>query len=111
MKKTLIAAAALIILGAPMTFAAEGVDVLHPHAKAVEQHHTIAASTPSARCTALEQQFNKAEPSHKSMTAFKEAAKLRDEGRNLCTANKAPDGVKKLEQALKMIGITPAASS
>jgi hypothetical protein len=29
----------------------------------------------------------------------------------MCTANKAPEGVTKLEQALKLIGVKPAANS
>ena len=113
MKKTLIAATALMILGAPLAFAANTTSMTPlPNSKpAVTQTHKVAASTPSARCTALEQQFSKAEASHKSMKVFNDAVKLRDEGKNLCTANKAPDGVNKLEQALKLIGVKPAANS
>lgn len=113
MKKTLIAATALMMLGAPLAFAANSTTMTPlPNAKpAVTQTHKIAASSPSARCTALEQQFSKAESSHKSMKVFKDAERLRDEGRNLCTANKAPEGVGKLEQALKLIGVKPATNS
>lgn len=113
MKNTLIAAAALMILGAPVAFAANSTAMIPlPDAKpAVTQTHKIAASSPSARCAALEQQFSKAESSHKSMKVFKDAVRLRDEGRNMCTANKAPEGVSKLEQALKLIGVKPAANS
>lgn len=113
MKKTLIAATALMMLGAPLAFAANSTTMTPlPNAKpAVTQTYKIAASSPSARCTALEQQFSKAEPSHKSMKVFKDAERLRDEGRNLCTTNKVPEGVGKLEQALKLIGVKPAANS
>lgn len=111
MKKTLIAATALMILGAPLAFAANTTMPLQTAKPAVTQTHKIAAATPSARCTALEQQFSKAEASHKTMKVFNDAAKLRDEGKNLCMANKAPDGVNKLEQALKLIGVKPAANS
>jgi len=112
MKKTLIAATALMILGAPLAFAASNTASTYlPNSKpAITHMHKVAASMPGARCTALEQQFGKAESSHKSMKVFNDAVKLRDEGKNLCTANKAPDGVKKLEQALKLIGVAPAAN-
>lgn len=113
MKEILIAASALMILGAPLAFAASNTSSTNlPNARpAITQTHKVAASSPGARCTALEQQFSKAESSHKSMKVFSDAVRLRDEGRNLCTANKAPEGVSKLEQALKLIGVKPAANS
>lgn len=113
MKKTLIAAAALMILGAPLAFAADSATMtpLANAKPAATLTHKVAASTPSARCTALEAQFSKAESSHKSMKMFNDAAKLRDEGKNLCTANKQTDGINKLEQALKLIGVKPAANT
>jgi hypothetical protein len=104
MNKTLIAAAALALLGAPMALAAS--TATPTPAKPAEMHH-LAASTPSAQCTTLEQQFSRVEQSHKSLKTFGEAAKLRDEGRTLCLANKAPAGINKLDQALKLIGVTP----
>jgi curli biogenesis system outer membrane secretion channel CsgG len=113
MKKTLIAATALMILGAPLAFAANSTTMTPlPNAKpAVTQTHKVAASSPSARCTALEQQFSKVESSHKSMPVYKDAVRLRDEGKNMCTTNKATEGVSKLEQALKLIGVKPAANT
>lgn len=113
MKKTLIAATAAMFLGAPLAFAANSTTTtpLPTTKPAVTQTHKIAASTPSARCTALEQQFSKAESSHKNMKVFNDAVKLRDEGRNMCMANKQTDGINKLEQALKLIGVKPASKS
>lgn len=112
MRKTLIAATALMFLGAPLAMAASSTTTPLPNAApAVTQTHKVAASTPSARCTALEQQFSKAESSHKSMKEYNDAVKLRDQGKNLCTANKQTDGINKLEQALKMIGVKPAANT
>lgn len=109
MNKTLIAAAALALLGAPMALAASTATPMPP-AKPAEMHH-LAAATPAAQCTTLEQQFGRVEQSHKNLKAFGEAAKLRDEGRALCLANKAPVGIKKLDQALKLIGVTPEVKS
>jgi hypothetical protein len=112
MKTTLIAATALMILGAPMAFAATGTPLVPlPTTAKPEVHHHLAAATPSAQCTALEDQFSKAEGAHKTMKTFNDAVKLRDQGKSLCTANKSADGVKKLEQALKMIGVTPSVKS
>jgi curli biogenesis system outer membrane secretion channel CsgG len=113
MKKTLIAATALMILGAPLAFAANSTTMTPlPNAKpAVTQTHKIAAASPSARCTTLENQFSKVESAHKSMPVYKDAVRLRDEGRNMCTANKATEGIGKLEQALKLLGVKPAANS
>lgn len=112
MNKTLITAATLLLLGAPLAFAAN-TTTYAPNAKpaTMAQVHKLAASTPSAQCTALEQQFSKEEATHKTMKGFSDAAKLRDDGKNLCTANKAPEGVKKLEQALKLIGVKPTVKS
>lgn len=103
MTKTLIAATALLLLGAPLAIAANSTTYA--------PHGALAAATPSVQCAALEQQFGKAEPGHKAMKAFPDAVKLRDAGKTLCAANKAPDGVKKLEQALKLIGVTPEVKS
>jgi hypothetical protein len=113
MKKTLIAATAAMFLGAPLAFAANGTTTTPiPTTKpAVTQTHKVAASTPSAHCTALEQQFSKAEASHKTMKVFKDAVKLRDEGKSLCMANKQSDGINKLERALKLIGVKPASKT
>jgi curli biogenesis system outer membrane secretion channel CsgG len=113
MKKTLIAATALMFLGAPLAFAANTTATTPlPSAKpAVTQTYKLSASTPSARCTALEQQFSKAESSHKTMKVFNDAVKLRDQGKSACMANKQTDGINKLEQALKLIGVKPASNT
>jgi hypothetical protein len=112
MNKTLIAATALMFLSAPMAFAAPGTPLVPLRTTAKpEVHHHLAASTPSAQCTALEDQFSKVEGAHKTMKTFSDAVKLRDQGKSLCAASKSADGVKKLEQALKMIGVTPSVKS
>ncbi len=112
MNKTLIAATTMLMLGAPIAFAASNVNGGTPYvtpAKPTTMH--VAAATPAEQCTALEQQFKKEEASHKTMKSYKDAAKMRDEGKTLCAENKATEGIKKLEDGLKLIGVTPAVKS
>lgn len=112
MTKLLIPAAALMVAASSLAFAAGSHPASTIYAAAPKPAALrVAASTPAAQCTALEQQFGKAESTHKTMKDFAQAAKLRDQGKSLCSANKAPDGVKKLEQALRMIGVTPSVKS
>jgi hypothetical protein len=67
----------------------------------------FAASSSADRCSALEGQFDKAVMStHAPKVA--NAKTLRTDGAKLCAQGKADEGVKKLEEAVKMLGQTPA---
>lgn len=112
MNKTLIGAAALFLMGAPLALAANsttgGSTYLKPtHPNIVH----VAAATPTEQCTALEKQFKGLEATHKTNASWKNAEKMRDEGQKLCAENKAPEGVKKMEDGLKLLGVTPALKS
>jgi hypothetical protein len=104
MKKLILATAAAIVLGAPRALAANTGSNLLP-AKPTKTH--VAASSLSERCIALGTQFDKAEATHKTDKNYKEALALRGEGKSLCVAHKEAEGIKKIESALGMIGITP----
>jgi hypothetical protein len=59
------------------------------------------------KCSTLEKQFDEAIKTHGTMSKAGEAKTLRSEGSTLCAGNKQTEGVAKLEQALKDIGVTP----
>ena len=67
-----------------------------------------ATTTPAQQCTALEKQFDQQIVNHATAAKAAEAKTLRTEAEKLCYSGKAPDGVKKLEQALNDIGVKPA---
>lgn len=69
----------------------------------------FAAATSAERCSALESKFDKAVMStHAPKVA--DAKVLRTDGAKLCTQGKADEGIKKLEEAVKMLGSTPASN-
>ena len=109
MKTLIIATATALILGAPLALAANTTSSTLAPMKPATTH--VAASSLSSRCTALGTQFDKMEATHKTNKNYKEALALRSEGKNLCTAHKEADGVKKLESALTMIGVKPMVKS
>ena len=57
------------------------------------------------KCTSLEKQFDAAIKSHEKAAKASEAKTLRTDGGNLCTAGRHMEGVLKLEQALKDLGV------
>lgn len=59
------------------------------------------------KCTTLEQQFDDAIKTHGNAAKATEAKTLRSQASALCAGGKQPEGVSKLEQALKDIGVTP----
>ena len=105
MKNLILAAAAAVVLSAPLAFAASTTGNAVMPVKPAATH--VAASSLSSQCTTLGSQFDKAEVTHKTDKNFKEAMALRNEGKNLCSAHKEADGVKKIESALTMIGVKP----
>lgn len=67
----------------------------------------FAATASPDRCSALESQFDKAVvTSH--VAKIGDARSLRTEGARLCSQGKSVEGVKKLEEAVKILGETPA---
>lgn len=103
MNKTLIAATALLVFGAPIAFAANNANTLRP-AVGGEQ---IAAMTPSEHCTALEEQFTREEANHKSAKELAQAQTLYQDGMALCKAHKHQEGMRKIQDGLKLMGVTP----
>ena len=62
----------------------------------------FAASNPPATCSSLQTQFDKEIVTTTSAHAAK-AKDLRAEGAKLCSSGKSADGIKKLEEAVKML--------
>jgi len=62
----------------------------------------FATSNPPASCSSLQTQFDKEALTTTSPHAAK-ARDLRAEGAKLCTSGKSADGIKKLEEAVKML--------
>jgi len=67
-----------------------------------------ASMTPAQQCTALEKQFDQEILKHATASKAAAAKTLRTDGGKLCQTGKSDDGVKKLKQALKDIGVKPA---
>jgi hypothetical protein len=113
MKKLIIATTAALMLGAPLALAANTTtttpSTTTAPAKPVKQR--VAATSLSAQCTSLGSQFDKAEAKHKTDKDYKEALALRSEGKTLCTSHKQTAGIKKIEDALTMLGLKPAVKS
>lgn len=104
MKSRLVLAAMLsAVVLSPAAFA--GSTGTGPSAKSANLQ--VASMTPAEQCTALQGQWQKDGMAHKSNAKFTEAQKLADQGKQLCSTGKANDGVAKLEQALKDIGLKP----
>ncbi|HEY5598297.1 MAG TPA: hypothetical protein VIK47_05790 [Kiloniellales bacterium] len=59
------------------------------------------------KCTSLEQQTITAIRDHASAKKIVEAKKMQEEGSKLCASDKKEDGVKKLQQALRDLGVKP----
>jgi hypothetical protein len=108
MKKLIIASAAAILLGAPLALAANTTTTT-PATPAKPATHL--AATPMQQCHSLGVQFDKAEAKHKSDKNFKDALAMRNEGKSLCISHKETDGIKKIEDALSMIGVKPMVKS
>jgi hypothetical protein len=66
-----------------------------------------ATMTPAAQCTALQKQWDQSITQHSSASKVKEARALHTDGVKLCSSGKSSDGVAKLEQAIKDLGVKP----
>jgi hypothetical protein len=105
MKPRLMLVAALgAVLLAPAAFAAG--NSTGPAAKSNLQ---LAATTPAQRCMALEGQWQMDGMALKSHAKFTEAEELADQGKQLCADGKPVDGMAKLGQALRDLGLKPKA--
>ena len=67
-----------------------------------------ASMSPAQQCTALENQFDREIVKHAAASKAAVAMTLRVDAGKLCRNGNNDDGVKKLEQALKDIGVKPA---
>lgn len=105
MKSRLMLVAALgAVLLAPAALAAG-----NSTGAAAKSNLQLAAMTPAQQCTALEGQWQKDGMALKSHAKFTEAEKLAQQGRQLCADGKPVDGVAKLGQALRDVGLKPKA--
>ena len=66
-----------------------------------------ASMTPAQQCTALQKQFDEEIVKHATASKAAAAKTLRVDGGKLCQTGKNDQGVKKLKQALKDIGVKP----
>jgi hypothetical protein len=92
-----------LVLSAPV-LAAERADTFpSPYPKA----YTDAKARQDERCTELETQFDGAIKDHSNADKAGEARTFRREGGEMCTNGRQFDGILKLEQAIRDIGLTP----
>ena len=94
-----------IMLSAPV-FAASNIN--GPGKMASPVYKTVAMTT-AEKCTKLQQQFDDAIKTHEKAAKVNEAKNMRSEGGNLCASGKQTDGVAKLQQAIKALGVKPKA--
>jgi len=73
--------------------------------EAAPQAQKTAAMTPADQCRSLETQFDAAIKTHGTAAKASEAKAMRTEGGNLCASGKQADGIVKLEQALRDLGV------
>ena len=113
MKKLIIATAAALLLGAPLALAANTTTTNSTTATTTTttKPKPVATTNLSEQCTSLGSQFDKVEAQHKTDKNYKQALSLRSEGKSLCNSHKQSMGIKKIESALTMIGVKPAAKS
>jgi methionine-rich copper-binding protein CopC len=64
-----------------------------------------ATAMPAAHCDSLQKQYQSAAVSNSSNPNAAKARKTATEGEKLCREGKSADGVKKLEHALKELGV------
>jgi hypothetical protein len=94
-----------VMLSAPV-FAANNIS---SPGKATNPVYKTVAMTAAEKCTKLEQQFDDAIKTHGKAAKANEAKNMRTEGGNLCAGGKQADGVTKLQQAIKALGVKPKA--
>ena len=95
-----------ILLSTPVLAATSPATTASPHA-AKGHELSVAAMSPTERCTALEHQFDDAVKTHSKSASAKSAKAMRTEGASLCASGKQAEGAQKLEQALKTLGESP----
>jgi hypothetical protein len=66
---------------------------------------TTAAATPAAQCDSLQKQYQTAAAANSTNPNAAKAKKSAEAGEKLCKEGKPADGVKKLEHALKELGV------
>ena len=112
MKLSLFAPALVAALALAGSAAFAGTSDMKQSGKHPTGEVKVAAATvnSTARCTALQNQFDGAIKSHETARKAATAKMLRQEGGQLCASGKTADGVRKLEQALGDIGVKPMKS-
>jgi hypothetical protein len=66
---------------------------------------SMPATTPAAQCESLQKQYQSAAAANSTNPNAAKAKKSATEGEKLCKEGKPADGVKKLEHALKELGV------
>lgn len=99
---------ASILLGTSAMAAMIQPHTAYSSTAAPASHAQLAATkTAAERCAALESQFDSVIKSHESSAKASAAKTLRGEGAQLCQNRDRMQGIAKLENALKDIGVTP----
>ena len=98
-RKIITAVSAAVML-APAAFAATT-----PAATATHAAGSMPATTPAAQCESLQKQYQTAAAANSTKPNAAKAKKTAAEGEKLCKEGKPADGAKKLEHALKELGV------
>ena len=105
MKTLILATAAAVLLGAPLTQAAATTTHRAPNARA--NSHSVLDTSLSSDCARLADQFDHAEARHKADQNYRQAVALSVEGKTLCSGSKGAAGIVDFTSAIKMIGMEP----
>ncbi len=98
-RKIITAVSAAVML-APAAFAATT-----PATNTAQAAGTMPATTPAAQCESLQKQYQAASAANSTNPNAAKAKKNATEGEKLCKEGKPADGAKKLEHALKELGV------
>jgi len=98
--RKIIAAVSAAVMLAPAAFAATT-----PAAATTATAGAMPAATPAAQCESLQKQYQAASAANATNPNAAKARKTANEGEKLCKEGKPADGARKLEHALKELGV------
>lgn len=110
MKATLIAATALMILGAPLALAATNPIYLPNTTDHREHKDKVVSVAMDEKCAALAYQFDTNAGTYKTSQQYLHAMQAAAQGKAFCAAHNDTAGIQKYHLAFKMLGMKPSAT-
>ncbi len=110
MNRILIAAAALLVLGAPLASAENNAMIPPIHKEHRVHKDKVASVAMDEKCLALGYEFDTTAGKYKTAQSYRHAMQTAAQGKSLCAAHNDNGGIQKYNLAFKMLGVTPQAS-